>query len=80
VSKIIQVDFSGQSFDFRDDGWFNATLAAERFGKEPFDWLNQRDTASIRRLVRDYIPAPQLSTLLDVTMERMQALARGAQA
>ena len=44
MSKLIQANFDGQAMQFNSDGWFNATAAARRFGKEPFDWLNQRDT------------------------------------
>lgn len=44
MSKLIQANFDGQAMQFNSDGWFNATSAAARFEKEPFDWLNQRDT------------------------------------
>ena len=44
MSKLIKADFHGNIMQFRNDGWFNATVAAARFEKEPFDWLNQRDT------------------------------------
>lgn len=35
---------------FTADGWFNATGAAEKYGKRPIDWLNQDG-------VREYITA-----------------------
>lgn len=44
MSKIIQVIFDGSLIQFNQDGWFNATIAAERFGKEPTQWLRQRET------------------------------------
>lgn len=44
MSKLIKADFNGEIVQFNSDGWFNATSAAARFEKEPFDWLNQRDT------------------------------------
>lgn len=37
--KIIPLDFNGQAVQFNDAGWFNATLAAERHGKNPHEWL-----------------------------------------
>lgn len=46
MSNVLKIDFSGQAYSFTDAGWFNATEAAKRFGKEPFDWLNQRDTVA----------------------------------
>lgn len=45
ASNIIHLDYQGLSVGFTGDGWFNATEAAARFGKEPYDWLNQRETA-----------------------------------
>ncbi|MDE1714505.1 KilA-N domain-containing protein (plasmid) [Chromobacterium amazonense] len=45
MSKIIQADFNGQAMHFTSDAWFNATAAASHFGKEPSDWLRQRETA-----------------------------------
>lgn len=44
MSKIIQADFNGQRLHFTSDAWFNATEAASHYGKEPGDWLRQRDT------------------------------------
>lgn len=45
MNKIIHINYAGKQFDFRDDGWFNSTLAANAFGKRPVDWLSQIDTA-----------------------------------
>lgn len=44
MSNIIQADFNGQRLHFTSDAWFNATEAASHYGKEPGDWLRQRDT------------------------------------
>jgi len=41
---IVKSDYNGQEISFRDDGWFNATQAAAKFGKEPYEWIRQRDT------------------------------------
>lgn len=46
MSNVLKIDFSGQVYSFTDAGWFNATEAAKRFDKEPFDWLRQRETVS----------------------------------
>lgn len=37
--NIIRLDYQGSDVGFTPDGWFNATVAAERFGKRPVDWL-----------------------------------------
>ena len=42
VSKVYQ----GQTVTYREDGWFNATEAAAKFGKKPHDWLRLPDTDS----------------------------------
>lgn len=44
MNKIIQADFNGQAMHFTTDAWFNATEAAEKYGKRPVDWLNQDGT------------------------------------
>lgn len=44
MSKLIQADFDGQAMQFNDDGWFNATAAAEKFGKRVGDWIDLPST------------------------------------
>ena len=36
----ITKQFNSTPITFNDDGWFNATEAAEKFGKRPNDWLS----------------------------------------
>lgn len=50
MTNIIKQDFQGHMYSFNADGWFNATEAAQRFGKRPVDWLRQDET-------RDYVAA-----------------------
>lgn len=38
-SNVITAQYKGQGYSFRDDGWFNATEAAKRYGKRPAEWL-----------------------------------------
>lgn len=44
MSNIVKFEFKQQLYSFNLEGWFNATEAAKRFEKEPFAWINQRDT------------------------------------
>lgn len=44
MSKLIQANFDGQVMQFNDDGWFNATAAAEKFGKRVGDWIDLPST------------------------------------
>ena len=46
MSKLIQADFDGQTMQFNDDGWFNATAAAEKFGKRVQHWFDNQETAA----------------------------------
>lgn len=41
---LITAEYEGKSYSFRADGWFNATEAAKRYGKEPSDWISQKET------------------------------------
>ena len=44
MSKIVKADFDGQVMQFNSDGWFNATAAADRFGKRIDHWLSNAET------------------------------------
>lgn len=44
--EIIVADYHGLSVSFTDEGWFNATAAAARYGKEPAQWLRLPGTKS----------------------------------
>ncbi|WP_156952464.1 KilA-N domain-containing protein [Microvirgula aerodenitrificans] len=44
MMQIIKAEFDGHTMQFREDGWFNATVAAERFGKRVDHWLANRET------------------------------------
>lgn len=42
--KLIKSDFDGHVIQFNDAGWFNATIAADKFGKRPINWLELDST------------------------------------
>lgn len=44
MSNIIPIDFEGHPMRFSDDGWFDATAAADKFNKEPAQWLRLPET------------------------------------
>ena len=48
--KLIKADFDGHVMQFNDAGMFNATLAADKFGKRLDHWLANKET-------QDYIAA-----------------------
>lgn len=39
MTKTLLMTYDGHSIQFNDNGWFNATHAAEKFGKRPVDWF-----------------------------------------
>lgn len=43
-SNIIDLDYLGGGVSFTEDGWFNATAAAARFGKRVEHWLDNQET------------------------------------
>ncbi|MCX4218737.1 KilA-N domain-containing protein [Pseudomonas sp. MCal1] len=44
TAKIIPFNYEGQAVRFNADGWLHATEIAERFGKEPAQWLRLDST------------------------------------
>lgn len=53
--KLIKAKFDGTPIQFNDSGWFNATVAAKKFGKRPVDWLKQKDTQEYIQSLADII-------------------------
>lgn len=43
-ARIIPFEYEGQAVRFNDEGWLHATEIAERFGKEPAQWLRLDST------------------------------------
>jgi hypothetical protein len=39
MTALVTAEYQGIAFSFQDDGWFNATAAAKRYGKESGEWL-----------------------------------------
>lgn len=54
MSKLIMAEFDGAPMQFREDGWFNATAAADKHGKRVNDWASLPSTSSyIEALARN---------------------------
>ena len=55
MSELVKASYQDAAINFTEDGWFNATAAAERFGKNPHDWLRLPATKNyIAALERKY--------------------------
>jgi hypothetical protein len=62
-TQLIQSEYEGLSVSFTEDGWFNATDAASKFGKLPNDWLRLPATQEyLAALVRKYGKIPYFKT------------------
>lgn len=59
MSSIITRDYQGQAIAYQGDGWFNATQAAAKFGKIPYEWQRLPETAAyVAALERKYGKIP----------------------
>lgn len=63
MSNIIQYDFQGDLYSFREDGWFNATEAAARFNKRPADWTRLPETQEYIKALCDHLRSERISLL-----------------
>lgn len=62
-ANLITLQYDESPITFNHDGWFNATQAAERYGKQPHDWLRLPDTqAYLAALQRKYGKISYLKT------------------
>lgn len=46
MTQLITLEYDGMPVDFTGEAWFNATKVAEKFGKEPYEWLRSPDTVA----------------------------------
>lgn len=44
MQALINATYNHITLHFTEDGWFNATQVAERFGKKPIEWLRLPET------------------------------------
>lgn len=63
MSNIVNLVYENTFINFTDDGWFNATVAAERFEKRPVDWLALESTKDYIAALADIIRSEKSSLL-----------------
>lgn len=61
MTKTLLMTYEGHSIQFNDAGWFNATRAAEKFGKRPVDWLALDSTKEYISVLRDVLKCEESS-------------------
>ena len=42
--EIVRAEYQGLEVSFTENGWFNATVVAEKYGKRPVDWIRLDET------------------------------------
>lgn len=63
MSEIITSQYDGHELSFNEQGWFNATQAANRFNKTVHEWVRLPDTQRyLDALSRKYGKIPYLKT------------------
>lgn len=62
MTKIIKAEFDGQAIQFNDAGWFNATKAAERFGKRVQHWQDNAETKAYIKKLNNRISGDLIKT------------------
>lgn len=61
--SVVLATYNGQEVAFTDDGWFNATAAAAKFGKSPGEWVRLPGTEGyLAAFRRKYGDIPYLKT------------------
>lgn len=55
--NIITCDYQGLEITYQDDGWFNATQAAAKWGKRPVDWLALQSTKDYMAALKRHYPS-----------------------
>jgi hypothetical protein len=46
MSNLVTANYQDLVVTFTDDGWFNATVVADRYGKRPVDWARLDETTA----------------------------------
>ena len=62
--QIVKSDFQGNEISFNDNGWFDATGAAAKFGKRPVDWLALASTKEYISDLKEVLAISEDSSLI----------------
>lgn len=63
MHSLITAEYQGVPFTFQNDGWFNATAAAARYGKRPVDWTTQKEAREYMGVLADVFKCEPQSLL-----------------
>ena len=63
-NNVICLEYKGFEVGFSGDGWFNATIAAERFGKCVDHWLKSQETKEYIEALSSHLNTPKRGDLI----------------
>lgn len=55
MNALVEASFNGAVVHFTDEAWFNATEAAERFGKRVQHWLDNAETKAYMAALAEFL-------------------------
>lgn len=55
--QLVTKDYEGHAIAYQDDGWFNATQAAAKWGKVPAEWLRLQSTIDYANALKRHHPS-----------------------
>ena len=64
MMKLVVSNCQGLDVSFSEDGWFNATAAAEKFGKRPIDWVRLDETQNYLKALADGLGISEPKSLI----------------
>lgn len=64
VTALIKSEYDGQEVSFTEDGWFNATEVAAKFGKRPIDWINLPSTQEYIQALMNHLGISEKISLI----------------
>ncbi len=63
-NDLVVVDYQGLVVSFSEEGWFNATEAASKFGKRVADWLENAETKTYINILAEFLKVPKKRDLI----------------
>lgn len=64
MAELVKATYQGVSVSFTEDAWFNATDAAEKFGKRPIDWVRLEETQAYLKALAEALGISEPKSLI----------------
>ena len=77
MSNVLKIEFQHCAYSFTDAGWFNATEAANRFGKRLDNWLRLDETQDYIQVLDSILNPSEVRNLKSDALNRLIKTKRG---